>query len=146
MSDGDALVVDASVGVKLLLDEEGSAEARRILGQSPGPRLHVPDTFFAECGHVFRCAVLRFGLPPRVAERATADLALLDWTSWPVREMAGEAVCLANARGLSVHDACYVVLSDRTGAPLLTADRKLHGRLAGTRHRLLPLGAWHRVE
>ena len=140
MSDGDALVVDASVGVKLLLEEEGSGEARRILGDPRGAWLHVPDIFFAECGHVFRRAVIRTGLPPRTAERATADLALLAWTSWPVRGMAEEAVCLANARGLAVHDACYVVLSDRTGAPLLTADRKLHGRLAGTRHRVR--GLW----
>lgn len=136
MAEAGDLVLDASVAVKLLLEEEGSAGARRILGEGGGAgrRLHVPETFFAECGHVFRRAVIRSGFPPRWAEEAAAGMAALDLVSWPVRDLVPGAVALANAEGLSVYDACYVVLSDRLGAPLLTADRRLRERLRGSGH------------
>ncbi|NUN52997.1 MAG: type II toxin-antitoxin system VapC family toxin [Planctomycetaceae bacterium] len=61
-------------------------------------------------------------------------MAALDLVSWPVRDLVPGAVALANAEGLSVYDACYVVLSDRLGAPLLTADRRLRERLRGSGH------------
>jgi predicted nucleic acid-binding protein len=41
--------------------------------------------------------------------------------------------------GVSVYDACYVALSDMTGAPLVTEDKRLCVRLKFTSHKLLSL-------
>jgi hypothetical protein len=38
-------VVDASVGIKLIVPENGSDQAARLLSD-PGMILHVPDLFF----------------------------------------------------------------------------------------------------
>lgn len=43
----------------------------------------------------------------------------------PLFVLALPALALANERGLSASDACYVVLAERPGATLVTADRRL---------------------
>ena len=43
----------------------------------------------------------------------------------PVGNLAAPAFHIANERGLSAYDACYVVLAETMGAPLVTADRRL---------------------
>jgi predicted nucleic acid-binding protein len=42
-----------------------------------------------------------------------------------LRDVAGPALDVAAARALSAYDACYVVVAEAVGAPLLTADRRL---------------------
>jgi predicted nucleic acid-binding protein len=42
-----------------------------------------------------------------------------------LRDLAGGALDSALAHGLSVYDACYVVLAESLGATLITADRRL---------------------
>ena len=137
------LVVDASVAIKLGIPEEGSAAARAVFAarlSGEVARLLVPDLFFAECAGAFRTGILRYRLPAAAVERALLDLCALCLESSATRDLAPAALSLANAEGLSVQDACYVALSDRTGAPLVTADRKLHDRLDGSRHRVMWLG------
>ena len=137
------LVVDASVGVKFLLEEEDSAAARVVFDLMVGEEsrvLHVPDLFFAECANAMRKAVLRRGLDPEEAILEVAALVGLGMDSAPIRHLAADALGIATVSFASVYDAVYVALSDRTGAPLVTADRKLFERLHGTRHRVRWLG------
>ena len=137
------LVVDASVGVKVFLREDGTEEARSLFRSMTGPQaksLLVPDSFFPECGAALRKAVLRNGLPAAIAEGEMVRLCALGLAVRGSRDLAACALRLANAEGLSVYDAVYVALSDRTGAPLVTADRRLHGRLQAKGHRVL--GLW----
>ncbi len=63
-------VVDASVAVKLFLEEEGTEEMRRFFAQSLAqstPGLLVPDLFFAECANVMWKRVRRGDYPGRRA-------------------------------------------------------------------------------
>jgi len=138
-AEAPAFVVDASVGAKGLLEEEGSEAAAALL-LLPGVVLHVPGLFFVESSAAVRRAVLRSGLPASGAAARMERLCDLKVVVSEDRDLVPPAMDLANAEGLSVYDALYVALSDRTGAPLVTADRRLHGRLRGTRHRVL--GLW----
>lgn len=143
MNGADDLVVDASVGAKLLLEEEGSAEAGAIFDGAAGARprtLHVPDLFFAECANALRRAVQRRKMTPAEAAAEVDALAGLGVESTETRFLAAEALRIAVRARISVYDAVYVALSDRTGAPLVTADRELFDRLHGTRHRVRWLG------
>jgi len=137
------LVVDASVGVKFLLEEEGSGAARVVFDSRRGREpvvLHVPDLFFVECANAMRKAILKRGRPQEEAIRDVELLEALGVESAPVRHLASAALRIASEFSISVYDAVYVALSDRTGAPLVTADRPLFDRLRGTRHRVRWLG------
>lgn len=140
---GEVLVIDSSVGVKLVLPEEGSEAARNLavaaLG-AEGSGASVPDLFFPECANALRKGILRYGLSPAMVERGLRDLCTAGFEPEPTRDLVGPALELARAEGISLYDAVYVALSDRTGAALVTADRRLFDRLAGTRHRVRWLG------
>ena len=77
-------VVDASVAIKLFLDEELSDRARNLIGQlgrgSP-PRFYVPDHFFIECANVLWKYVSFFDYGREAALEDLMDLRQLPW-SW----------------------------------------------------------------
>jgi predicted nucleic acid-binding protein len=136
---GRTWVLDASVAVQLVLEEPGSEAAAALLAglRKPlPPRFLVPDHFWGECADALRKGVLRGRIGAAEARRETEDLLRLDLESVPVRSLAADALELAGAEGITVYDACYVVLADRTGATLVTADRVLRDRLRGSRHRV----------
>ncbi|HWB47930.1 MAG TPA: type II toxin-antitoxin system VapC family toxin [Stellaceae bacterium] len=62
------MVVDASVAIKWVLDEEGSPIARRLLDDE---LLIAPDFLIVECANILWAAVRRNRL---TAERSTAAL------------------------------------------------------------------------
>jgi predicted nucleic acid-binding protein len=138
----ETFVVDASVGVKLFLDETGSDEAERLfalLGHAPPHVIAVPDLFFIECANVFRSRVHRRLMTPEEARNAFAVLRALPLQTVASPDLAPLALDLALAHGLSVYDATYAALAERLGVPLVTADGKLAKKLedAGTKAVLL---------
>ena len=138
----ETFVVDASVGVKLFLDEPGAAEAERLfalLGHAPPHVIAVPDLFFIECGNVFRSRVHRRLMTPEEARKAFAVLRALPLQTVASPDLAPLALDLALAHGVSVYDATYAALAERPAAPLVTADARLVKKLenAGTKAILL---------
>lgn len=126
------LVVDASVGVKLFLEEEGSEEAEAIFARLGGADpivLATPDLFFIECANVFRTRVHRRLMTAEDAREALMILHSLPLQSVASAELAPVAFDLALAHGLSVYDATYAALAARLGVPLVTADVKLARKL-----------------
>lgn len=125
--------VDASVGVKLFLDESGSDEAERLfalLGREPPRVIAVPDLFFIECANVLRSRVHRRLMAPEQARAAFEILRTLPLQTVSSSELAPVALDLALTHALSVYDGTYAALADRLGVPLVTADGKLAKKLA----------------
>jgi predicted nucleic acid-binding protein len=126
-------VVDASVGIKLLIEEPGSLEADRlfaVLAASPPARFYVPDLFFIECANILWKYVRRFGYPAENARSDIADLLVLDLSAISTTALLPMALEQAIEYDITVYDACYVVLAQELTFPLVTADKKLLRKLA----------------
>ena len=126
------LVVDASVAVKWLVEEEGSDAADRLL--TGGDDLHAPRLMASEVANALWRKV-RLG----EADRGRAGLLAAAMSEMPVRWSADETVCadavrLALALDRPVYDCMYLALAHRLGARMVTADLRFANALASTEH------------
>jgi predicted nucleic acid-binding protein len=127
-------VVDASVGIKLFVNEELSEEATSLfdgLVQEPPVQLYVPDLFYPECANILWKYVRRYDYPAEEARSAIQTLGGLSLQPISSSLFLSDALNLALAREVSAYDACYVALADNLGIPLVTADNKLVRKLDG---------------
>ena len=127
-------VLDASVAVKLVVPEAGTAESLAVFA---GPhRWLAPRLMVVEVASTLRQKCDKKGLTPLEAAEALA--ATLDAIADGVIDLANDealvqsALNLAVTLGHKVPDCLYLALAEREGAMLATADRKLsalaHGR------------------
>ena len=138
-------VVDASVGIKLFLDEPLSDRADALfdhLADDPPARFHVPDLFFIECTNILWKYARYHGYPPDNARQDVTDLSGLGLAAVPTQELIDAALQLALDRGITAYDASYVVLAHRLDLPLVTADKPLARRLASSEFDVRWLGDW----
>jgi predicted nucleic acid-binding protein len=139
-----ACVVDASVGVKQVVTEVDSVQARALFAhvtRDPAARFVVPDLFYLECANVFRTLTVRGVLSQTDAELNFAALEGLPLQVEAARPLAREALLLGLAHGLSAYDAVYVALSAHLNLPLITADDRLVRKLASTGFSVLLLSS-----
>ena len=126
-------VVDASVGIKLFLDEPLSDRADALfahLTHAPPARFYVPDLFFIECTNILWKYTRHFGYPQATAQQDVADLVRLPWRIVSTADLAEDSLQLAVVKDVTAYDAAYVVLSRQLSLPLVTADEKLVRHLA----------------
>jgi predicted nucleic acid-binding protein len=99
------LVVDASVAIKWLLDEVGSAHAHHFLGRfrTGEDELIAPDLIVSEVGNALRsAAVLRKRIPTDIVAGVLADFLRIGLPTRSAGETAQRALELALR-----HDATY---------------------------------------
>jgi predicted nucleic acid-binding protein len=132
---GDACVVDASVAIKLFLDEEDSELSillfSQLAAESPA-RFYVPDLFFIECANILWKYVRNFGYPPDSARQDVEDLQALHLHTISTADLLSPAFELALAFDLTAYDACYAALAGQLEIPLITADTALVRKLTGS--------------
>ncbi len=125
------LVVDASVVLKWFLQEAGSDSAAALLDRDD--LLIAPDPIVAEVCNAGWQAV-RTGTALREQfEIAAARLAVALDALVPLRGLAADAVAAALTLDHPVHDCFYLALAEQRDVRLVTADRRLLGKVAATR-------------
>ncbi|MFZ5909206.1 MAG: type II toxin-antitoxin system VapC family toxin [Chloroflexota bacterium] len=121
-------VVDASVGVKLFVDEPHSDLAHALfekLSEDPPAELYAPDLFYIECANILLKYARRFGRPLEDSQADLADLRLLALKTTPTIALMEDALLLASQKNLTAYDACYAVLAQKLEIPLVTADEPM---------------------
>lgn len=139
MSDRVCCVVDASVAIKLFIEQEDSEQAEALfakLGTDSDTELYVPELFYVECANVLWQYVRRANYPAAAAKASLVRLKALALRTVSVSELVSEALDIAITQSISAYDACYVELSKRLRFPLVTADQKLMRSLAGTANQV----------
>jgi predicted nucleic acid-binding protein len=128
------VVLDASVAVRWVVEEEGSAEAAALLEQDVA--WIAPRLLLTEVASALRRKVAAGALPAAVAGQSLD--ALLQAVSDGVVRLAdderivSQALLLAVSLEHKVPDCLYLALAEREGAAIATADDRL-ARLARSR-------------
>jgi predicted nucleic acid-binding protein len=141
-ADLQAAVLDASVGIKLFLPEDGSEQADHLfsrLAADPPASYFVPDLFYIECANILWKYVQRFGYPLENARQDVHDLHDLALRDVPTVDLAAEALELALELKISAYDTCYAALARRLELPLVSADVPLARKLASSGIKVLSL-------
>ena len=131
-----ALIIDASVALKWLVEEEGSDGATALQEDD----LAAPSLLRIEVANVLRTLAVRGMVTP---EDALRRLALLQATPLRIVDLddALEGRALEMALDLShpVYDCIYLALAERMERRLVTADGRFVRALAGTAFESLAL-------
>ena len=129
-------MLDASFLVKLVVEEEGSAIARRLIRSwaRAGEPLATVDIALPEALNALWKHCVKLGdLARSDAVEAAEDLLKL-WRVlrvYPSHSLAAGALELAVDEGIPVYDALYLHLAESEGAGLATFDEKLAKIAAG---------------
>lgn len=123
-------VLDASVLVKLFVDEIGSSDVAAAL--KPTDELIAPDLIWAEAGNVLRKYVRRGALAAADAEGILADMLQMPIETTSARDLIEPALAIAAETDRAVY-ALYLAMAAERRCRLLTADERLVNALAATR-------------
>ncbi|SHJ12618.1 PIN domain-containing protein [Palleronia salina] len=129
MTAGESFVVDTSVAIKWIVDEEGSDKAELLQGAD----MVAPALFRIEAGNVLRTLAAK-QIPPD--ERAI-DLFLFLQTA-PVTIIDADELLERRALELAleidhpIYDCVYLALAERMDRQLVTADRRFLNILSKT--------------
>ncbi|MEO8024987.1 MAG: type II toxin-antitoxin system VapC family toxin [Bryobacteraceae bacterium] len=136
-------VVDASVVVKCVNEEDQTAQAEALMLLSADSRigLAAPDLLELEVTSVVVRAVRRGNLGLQEARAATMLLRGLGIEQLPHRAFLDQAFELALAHQQAVYDCLYLALALQIQCPLITADRRFHEGVRRSFPMVLMLGA-----
>jgi predicted nucleic acid-binding protein len=121
-------VVDASVAVKWVVEEDHSAKAVLLLEFDA---CHAPDHWRAEAVNVLWSKVCYGDLAAADAEERMAILLRAPVIATPIADLMPRAFAIAVARTVTIYGALYVALAETRDIPLVTADERLIRRLSG---------------
>ncbi len=113
------IVVDASVGLKLVLPERGSDAARALIASE---QLMVPDLFYAECANVLWVKARKKDISPGLAAAGLAAISAISMRRISVFGHSAAALALALELDRTAYDCLYLAVALAERATLVTAD------------------------
>jgi predicted nucleic acid-binding protein len=123
-------VVDASVAVKWFMAEPDSPAARAVRA---GPdRIVAPELVLAEIMSATWTAMRRGQLLPQQFTTLVPTMPRFFDELAPLGGLTRRTAAIAQQLDHPVYDCFYLALAEREAAQLVTADRRLARRLAGT--------------
>ena len=142
-----AYVIDASVAIKWVIDEDGTQGAL-ALRRHP---LAAPDLLIAECANILWKKVRRGELAGDEAVLASSLLARADIDLMPMRPYLEPATRIAIALDHPAYDCIYLAMAEAEGMTFVTADERLlrkvrqdqSGRFSPCVMSLAEMGASH---
>jgi len=114
-------IVDASVVVKWLVEEQGSDRAAELMRHP----LVAPESLIPECLGALRKRVQRGLMIERHAVDAARILAQAGIAFEPVQPLALDILVLSLRLSLSTYDCAYLAVARRLGGTFITADTRL---------------------
>ena len=119
-------VIDASVAIKWLVEEEGTVEALTILENA---RLSAPDLLVAECANIFWKKVRRKELSKDEAQTGARLLEQASIEILPTRHLLGVATSLAVELDHPAYDCIYLALAMERDWRFATADLRFQHKV-----------------
>jgi predicted nucleic acid-binding protein len=125
-------ILDASIGIKWVMNEVDSAPARRVRDafRNQAYELIAPDSFPLEAAHALTKAARR-GIVTD-APQLWVDLMLDSPRLIPSVPLMLRALSIAAKARIGVYDCLYVVVAERENCELVTADARLLNSLQPT--------------
>jgi predicted nucleic acid-binding protein len=134
-------VIDASIAVKWVVEEPGTAAALSFLEQA---KLLAPELLVAECANILWKKVRKRELSKDEALLAARLLQGSEIELVPTRALLEPATRIAIELDHPAYDCLYVALAEQNNCPFVTADESLLRKLdqrSGARYRgkIVPL-------
>lgn len=125
------LVIDASIAVKWVVDEDGTPEALALRARA---RLIAPELLVAECANVLWKKVQRDELTTDEALLAARLLERADIELLPTRSLMEAATRIAIELNHPAYDCLYLALATANQCRFVTADQRFLRKLGEARH------------
>jgi predicted nucleic acid-binding protein len=120
------LVIDASIAVKWVVEEDGTPEALMLRRQA---KLIAPDLLMAECANILWKKVQRDELSKEEALLAARLLQGAEIELLPTRSSMEAATRIAIELDHPAYDCLYLALAIENGCKFVTADQRLLRKL-----------------
>lgn len=121
-------VLDASVLIKLYINEEGSRRA--VAAVKKAEAWVAPDLLWSEAGNILWKYVRRGDLDLDVAQSMLRDMLQMPIVITPSSGLVEQAFEIAAQTDRTVYDSLYLALAVQTKAVMLTADQRMVNALA----------------
>lgn len=118
----ETLIIDASIAIKWVIEEEGTDKALKLRGRY---KFIAPDLLVAECANILWKKVQRDELTAEEAQLAAGLLQRADIELMGMRGLLEEATMLALLLSHPAYDCIYLALAQQRQRPFVTADEKL---------------------
>lgn len=124
------VVVDASVAVKWVVEEDHSTKAAQLLDYDA---LHAPDHWQAEAVNVLWAKVFRGDLTASEADERMTVLLRAPVAATPIADLMPRAFAVSVARTVTIYHSLYIALAEKRDIPMVTADERLIRQVSADR-------------
>ena len=126
----NTLVIDASIAVKWVVEEEGTSQALTLRQRA---KLPAPELLVAECANIFWKKVQREELSRQEALFAARLLQAAEIELLPTRSLLEVATRIAIDLDHPAYDCLYLALAVETQCQFVTADERFVRKVGQSR-------------